>query len=99
MDLIARVIGLLVRGETICLVTIVVSDNADIPTGRKAIVLVDGTMEWGTGLVHLDSTLRVLALKALSDRKKRTVEIEDRMRVFFDLLPAEAKLLVAAQAT
>jgi xanthine dehydrogenase accessory factor len=94
MDVIARVVELLGRGETFCLITVVVSAHPDIPTGRKTIVLRDGSMEGGTGSAQLDSTLRVFALEVLSEKKRRTVEIEDRVRVFFDVLSGEAKLLV-----
>jgi xanthine dehydrogenase accessory factor len=94
MDLMARVGELLERGETFCFVTVVVSRNRDIPTGRKAIVLADGSMEWETELAQLDPRLRAEALEALRDRKSRTIEIEGGVRVFFDVLSGEAKLLV-----
>jgi xanthine dehydrogenase accessory factor len=94
MDVIARVGELLERGETFCLFTVVVSPNPDIPTGHKAIVLTDGSMEGGTGSEQLDSKVRDLALEALRDKKRRTVEIQDRVRAFFDVLSGEAKLLV-----
>ncbi len=94
MDLMARVGELVERGETFCLVTVVFSRNRDIPTGRKAIVLADGSMEWETELAQLDPRLRAQALEVLRDRKSRTIEIEGRVRVFFDVLSGEAKLLV-----
>ena len=94
MDVVARVAELLERGETFCLVTVVVSANPDISTGRKAIVLTDGSMEGGTGSAQLDSKLRVLALEALGEKKRRTVEIENGVRAFLDVLSGEAKLLV-----
>ncbi len=94
MDVIARVGELLKRGETFCLVTVVVSANPDIPAGGKTIVLTDGSMEGGTGSAQLDSKVRALALKALEEKKRGTVEIEDGVRAFFDVLSGEAKLLV-----
>jgi len=94
MDVIARVVELLERGETFCLVTAVVSANPDIPTGRKAIVLRDGSMEGGIGSAQLNSTLHGLALEALTEKKRRTVEIPDQVRAFLDVLSGEAKLLV-----
>jgi len=94
MDVVARVGELLKRGETFCLVTVVVSANPHIPTGRKAIVFTDGSMEGGTGTAQLDSKVRALALRALEEKKRRTVEIEDGVRAFLDVLSGEAKLLV-----
>ncbi len=94
MDVDARVAELLEIGATFCLATVVVSANPDIPTGRKAIVFTDGSMEGGTGSAQLDSTLRVLALEALAQKKRHTVEIEDGVRAFLDILSGEAKLLV-----
>ncbi|MFQ6077917.1 MAG: XdhC/CoxI family protein [Thermodesulfobacteriota bacterium] len=94
MDIVARIVDLLERGETFCLVTVVVSANPDIPTGRKAIVLRDGSMEGGTGSAQLDSTLCALALEGGRENKRRTVDIDDQVRAFFDVLSGEAKLLV-----
>jgi xanthine dehydrogenase accessory factor len=94
MDVIARVLELLERGETFCLVTVVVSANPDIPAGRRAIVFREGSMEGEIGSGQLDSTLRGMALEALRERKKRTVEIGGRVRAFLDVLSGEAKLLV-----
>jgi xanthine dehydrogenase accessory factor len=94
MEVIARVLELLERGETFCLVTVVVSANPDIPTGRKAIVFRDGSVEGGIGSAQVDETLRVMALEALKEKKRRTVEIEGRAQVFFDVISGEAKLLV-----
>lgn len=94
MDVIARVLELLERGETFCVVTVVVAANPGIPTGRKAIVFRDGSMEGGIGSAQLDSTMRVMALEALTEKKRRTVEIEGQVRAFLDVLSGEAKLLV-----
>jgi xanthine dehydrogenase accessory factor len=94
MEIVARVNELLERGETFCLVTVAASSNPDIPTGRKAIVLNDGSIEGGIGSEQLDSTLLVLALKALREKRRRTVEVENQVRAFLDVLAGEAKLLV-----
>lgn len=94
MDVVARVGELLKRGETFCLVTVVVSANPHIPTGRKAIVFTDGSMEGGTGTAQLVSKVRALALRALEEKKRRIVEIEDGVRAFLDVLSGEAKLLM-----
>jgi len=94
MDAIARVVELLERGETFCLATVVVSANTNVPAGRKAIVLRDGSMEGGMGSTQLDSTLRVLALESLTEKKRCTVEMDGQVRVFLDILSGEANLLV-----
>ena len=94
MAVIPRVVELLERGETFCLVTVVVSAHPNIPAGRKAIVLKDGSMEGGIGSARLDTKLRVLALEALTEKKSRTVGVGDQVRAFLDVLSGEAELLV-----
>lgn len=94
MNVVARVSELLERGETFCLATVVVSPNLDIPVGRKAIVFRDGSIEGGMGPAELDSRLCAMAIEVLRENKRRTVEIEDQVRVFLDVLSGGAKLLV-----
>ena len=94
MDVIARVNELLESGETFCLASVIASANPDVPLGRKVIVFRDGPIEGGLGSKHLDSRLRDLALKALVDRKRQTVEIEDELRAYLDVFSGGAKLLV-----
>jgi len=94
MDLIAKVNKLLEAGETFCLATVIASDAADISPGSKAIVLVDGTLDGVIGSRKLDSAIRDRALVAISEKKSRTTEIDGGIRVFFNVLWAEARLLI-----
>ncbi len=94
MNIIARVNELMEKGETLCLVTVVASENMNITAGRKAIVLGDGSMEGELGAGPLVSSVRDQALAALNEKKGRTVEIEDGVHVFFDVLSSGARLLV-----
>ncbi len=94
MNVVTRVAELVERGEAFCLATVVVSSNPDTPTGRKAIVFTDGSMEGGIGSAELDSRLRVMALQALRENKKSTVQVQDQVRVFLDVLSGQPKLLL-----
>lgn len=94
MDVIARVVELLDRGETFCLATVIESTVSHILTGRKTIVLKDGGMEQESGSGELDSAVRTLALEAIREKRRRIVDIFDGVRVFFDVFSGEAELLI-----
>jgi xanthine dehydrogenase accessory factor len=94
MSDIPRIIELLAKGDIFCLATVIASGDAQVPTGRKALVLSDGTLEGGFGSSPLDAQVRVLAMEALAARKRRTATVGDAVRVFLDILSAEASLLV-----
>lgn len=94
MNDLPRIVDLIAKGESCCLATIVASDNPDVPVGRKVIVFGDGTMEGGIGSVHLDAALRDLAMEALAEKKKRTVEVEANIRAFLDILSTDVRLLI-----
>ena len=91
---IARIIELMERGEIFCIATIIASGNPDSPVGRKVIVLKDGSIEAETGSALPNSKLSMLAVETIANKKKRIVEIEDNLKVFFDILSDEAKLLI-----
>jgi len=94
MNIIARVNKLMERGEPICLATVIASKNPRIAVGGKAIVMGDGSMEGNLGTGKLDLRLRDLALTSLKEKKCRAIDIEDGVRVFFDVLSSENRLLV-----
>ena len=94
MDIIAKVSELLERGETFCLATVITSDTADIDSGSKAIVHGDGTLDGVIGSQNLDPDIRDQALAALGEKKSRITEIDGGVRVFFNVLSAEARLLI-----
>ena len=94
MGVITKINELLEAGETFCLATVIASDAADISPGTKAIVLADGTLDDGIGSRNLDSAIRDQALAAISEKKSRTTEIDGGIRVFFNVLCAEARLLI-----
>jgi xanthine dehydrogenase accessory factor len=94
VDLIAKVSELLERGETFCLATVITSDTADIASGSKAIVRGDGTLDGVIGSPNLDLAIRDQALAALGEKKSRITEIDGGVRVFFNVLSAEARLLI-----
>ena len=82
------------KGETICLATVIASKNPRIAVGGKAIVLGDGSMEGNLGTEQMDQRLRDLALTSLNEKKSHAIDIEDGVRVFFDVLSSENRLLV-----
>ncbi len=94
MEAIARVVDLIQNGETFCLVTVVESADSDVPVGRKLIVLRDGSLEGRLGTDRINSRVRDLALNAIQKNERSTVEVERGVRVFLDVLAAEARLLV-----
>jgi xanthine dehydrogenase accessory factor len=94
MAIIARVDNLLETGETFCLATVIASETVDAPPGSKAIVLGDGTVDSGLNSVSLNTAIRDHALAQLNRKKSGIVEIEDGLRVFFNILFSEARLLV-----
>jgi xanthine dehydrogenase accessory factor len=94
MDVMARVVELLDRGETFCLATVIQSTVPDIPTGRKTIVFKDGSMEPESGPGELDAAVRALALDAIREKRRGIADISDRVRVFLDVFSGEAKLLI-----
>ncbi len=94
MNDISRISDLIARGEPCCLATVVASDCPDVPIGRKAIVLGDGTMEGSLGAVRLDTAVRSLAMEALEGKKSRAVQVEAGIRIFLDVLAPDARLLV-----
>ena len=94
MVIIERVNNLLDAGATFCLATVIASDSASIVQGSKAIVLDDGTVESGLNSEPLNLAIRDRALAALSEKKSRITEIDDGIRIFFNVLSAEARLLI-----
>ncbi|MEE9308385.1 MAG: XdhC/CoxI family protein [Spirochaetia bacterium] len=95
MSLLDRVNELLEHEETFCLVTVVHPDRADsIPLGCKLIVLPDGSVAGEGERIQVPSELPALALRALSERKRSLVELENGVRAFIDLLSGEPKLLI-----
>jgi xanthine dehydrogenase accessory factor len=94
MDVISRVYDLLKNGETLCLATIVESGERDAPPGRKAIVLSDGSLEGSLGSDPLDNKLLDLSPTFFNENKSRTVNIENKVRVFINILTSQTKLLI-----
>jgi len=94
MDLIAKVNKLLEAGETFCLATVIASDDTDVSPGSKAIVLVDGTMDGSIGSRKLDSAIRDQALAAISEKKNPITETDGGIRIFFNVICAEDRLLI-----
>ena len=94
MDVVARVSELLKKGETLCLATVVESDERGVPAGHKAIVLRDGSLEGSLGSEPLDNKLRDLSPTFFHENKSRTVAVENRARIFINILAPETKLLV-----
>ena len=94
MNIIARLNQLMEKGEAICLATVIASNNPGIAVGGKVIVLGDGSMEGNLGTNQSDATLRDPALRALDEKKCRTIDFEEGFRVFFDVLSPENRLLV-----
>ena len=94
MGIIGKVNDLLERGEIFCLATVLESDAAEITPGSKVIVHGDGTLDGSFGSQNLDPGIREQALAALGEKKSRIAEVDDGIRVFLNVLTAEARLLI-----
>ena len=94
MNIIERLNQLMKKGETICLAKVIASKNPHIAVGGKVIVLGDGSMEGSLGAGPSDSRLRDLALTSLKEKKCRAIDFEEGVRVFFDVLSPENRLVV-----
>jgi len=94
MEIIARVKELMETGETFCLATVIASDTAGIAPGRKAIVLSDSTVDSGFNSTRLDLILREQALAAFNRKRSGIAEIKEGLRVFFNIISSEARLLI-----
>jgi xanthine dehydrogenase accessory factor len=94
MDIIARVLELIKKGDTFCLATVVESTHSDLAAGSKMIVFKDGHTEGKFGSKPAVSALRAAAMQKLEENKKGVVEIEPGLRVFLDVLSSEARLIV-----
>ena len=94
MDIHARIAELLEKEKSFCLATVLVSDISDIRPGHKVIVGHDEPLEGSLGSPELDSNLRRLALTALKDNKNAVVEIKPGLRVFLNVLLADAQLII-----
>jgi xanthine dehydrogenase accessory factor len=94
MNIIERINKLMEKGESICLATVIASTNPRIAVGGKAIVLGDGSMVGNLGTEPLNLGVRGLALTSLNEKKGRTIDVDDGVRIFFDVLSSENRLLV-----
>ena len=94
MNIIAHVNKLMEKGEIICLATVIASKNPAIAVGGKFIILGDGSVEGNLGTGQMELRLRDLALPILKEKKSRAIDIEDGVRIFFDVLSSESRLLV-----
>lgn len=91
---ISRIVNLIAQEKSFCLAAIVSSGSPAAPAGGKVILFADGTMEGSAGSPGLDRALRAAAALALADNESRTVEIAEGVRVFLDIIRAEARLLI-----
>ena len=83
MNIAARVIELIRNGETICLATVVSSENAEIAAGRKAIVFKNGSLEGDLADGKMGSGIRDSGLEAIKEEKRGLVEVLPGIHVFF----------------
>lgn len=94
MNIAARVIELIRNGETICLATVVSSEDAKIAPAQKAIVFENGSMEGELADGKMGLAVQDLAMKAIGEKKPGLVEILPGIYVFFDLISPELNLVI-----
>lgn len=94
MDTHVRIVELLEKEECFCLATVLASDSADVPSGRKAIVFGDGALEGSLGSTRLDSNLVGLAQKAFKENRSQVADLEGGVKIFLNILAADAQLIL-----
>lgn len=94
MDIVLRTANLLEQEKTFCLATVVESGDGQIKPGSKAIVLGDGSIEGSLGSDSLDQKLRDLSPTLFKEKKSSTIDLEESVRVFINILSSETKLLI-----
>jgi xanthine dehydrogenase accessory factor len=94
MDIVSRIVILLEEEKAFCIATVVESGDKDVVVGAKVIVLGNGTIEGSLGSETLDQALSDLSPTLFKEHKSRTITIDERVRVFINILSSEAKLLV-----
>ncbi len=94
MEIISRLLDLTTRGESFCLVTVILSADPEVPVGGKMIVFPDGSTEGQVGPARLGEAARASAMQVLADKKKRTVKIAEGLQIFLDIPSTDVKLLI-----
>lgn len=89
-----RINELLSRDEILCLATVVESPLTALPPGSKTIILRNGEMEGPISETNLEEEVRSQAFLAFRDRKKKLIEYPGGVKIFFDLIMSDVKLLV-----
>ncbi len=89
-----RIRDLLDAGEAFCLATVLAAPDRSVALATKVIIRRDGGVEGSLDNPEAEAQLRELALEALEKRRKGIAELVGGVRVFLDVLAAEAELLV-----
>lgn len=94
MDVVSRINSLLEEEKAFCLATVVQSGDKDVVPGNKAIVLGGGSIEGSLGSESMDQKLLALGPALFKENKSRTIDLDDKIRVFINILSSEPKLLI-----
>ena len=94
MDIIVHANELLKNKVPFCLVTVVTSGVKGFLPGQKAIILDDGAMVGAFGSEQFDQKICSCARRYLQQRKSSITWFEDKLELFFNVIAAEAKLLI-----
>ncbi len=94
MNIISRINDLLAQAQLFCLATVISSNDAAIPPGHKAIVFSDGVLEYGTGRADVDDLICSRGQACLKTQKKQTCEIRPGLDGLFDIISAQARLVI-----
>jgi xanthine dehydrogenase accessory factor len=94
LSTVTRLRDLLNHGETVCLATAIQSDRPEFPPGAKALFLRDGSKEGTLPPGELAGRLGCMAKEALARKKRGLAELAPGLRIFFDVISPEARLLI-----
>jgi xanthine dehydrogenase accessory factor len=93
-DLEKKINKLLARDGRFCLATIVDSSLPDIPQGLKTVIYPNGKMDGNLTGTIIGESVRLEALKALKDKRKKLVSLLDGIKVFFDVLTSDVMIII-----
>lgn len=94
VDILHRIKEFIIKGETLCLATVIASSDTKIPLGHKVIIHPDGSAELASGPIEINRLISALAMEVFAEKRKKIIEIKKGVQVFFDLLSQTPYLVV-----
>lgn len=94
MKLLSRINKLIESSQPFCIATIIESQEKTIVSGNKILFFPDGTFESNIANLNIDSNLLKHVQNAFSNGKTSLIEISPGLRIFFDIITEQPKLII-----